>query len=449
MDQQHRSKRKGTAYFGTKTELKIEVVDKFGNVITQLGANQYDLTISYNNVFHRSNWEMRSGTIFALFFPKFIGKTWMVVRLVNKRSKGINDWICSCQMPIEIIRPPYSPLLTLKNLDDPEQCCTIGGRVNLEVKLYDMFGNKILQEPEESFDIDAVISPPIPRMKEERVDIEKIKTLKSVHFSVTVCLEVSGLRKVELFMTSGSMSNSKEVHIKVLPATPHHLTEVSFTTNNIIDKSFSPDPTVIYRNQWSTLIARLVFYHDNIDGELANDCDVTLELRNDKGKTTGMGYNHVKIENEAFRVALRISKVGKYDLFITLRSKSNPDQVYRLKKIPTQVINAPLYLARSKFNYSSTCVAGKEFKIKIIPFDVLGCAMSPTSIADYNLAALIPECYGKREITNLRITRNGSSVGICVSVVLVQAGCRKIRILDKKRNATKPNMHLRGKENMF
>ena len=162
-----------------------------------------------------------------------------------------------------------------------------------------------------------------------------------------------------------------------------------------------------------------------------------------------MEYEDVKIQNEAFRVAIRISKVGKYDLFITLRSKSDPDQVYRLKKIPTQVIDAPLYLATSKFNYSSTCVAGKEFKIKIIPFDVFGCAMSATSIADYNLAALIPQCYGKREVTNLRIIRNGSSIVICVSIVLVKAGCRKIRILDKKRNATKPNEHLRGKENMF
>ena len=242
MDQQHRSKRKDTLYYGTKSELKIEVVDKFGNVISQLGAHQYDLILDYNNVFYRLEWEMRSGTIFALFFPKTTGEKRMVIRLVNKRSKGIYDWICNYVMSIEVFRPPCSPLLTLKNLDDPEQCCTVGGRVNFKVKLYDIFGNKILQDPEESPDIEAEISPPIPSMEEERVDIEKIKTLECVHFSVTVCLEVSGLRKVELFMTSGSMSSSKEVYIKVLPATPHHLTEVSFITNHTIDNSFSPDP---------------------------------------------------------------------------------------------------------------------------------------------------------------------------------------------------------------
>ena len=438
MDPQHRPEGTNTLYYGIKSLLKFEVVDQFGNKIYQLKDNQYDIYIEYNNVSYQLEWEMRSGIIFAVFLPKSTGKKQMAVWLAD-----INESTCTYQMSINILRPPCSPLLTLQIFDNPEQCCTAGEEVNFKVKLYDIFGNQILQNVEESCVIDVQTPSPRRRVGKERANVKTHET----DFSITVCLETSGLRNVKLSLSSGSMSSYKDVYVKVLPATPHQLSEISFATNNAIDESFSPNPKVIYRNQWSTLDARLVDFYDNIVRELKNDYDVTLELYDDYKEKIEMKYKDSKIQDGTFQVAVKISKVGKHDLFITLKSKNNPDQIYRLKKIQVQIVDAPLYLAGSKFHHPNSCKAGEEFKIEIIPFDVFGCPLPATSIAGCNLAGLIFEGCGKREIINLSlIIKNDSKFVICFSIVLVKAGRRDVRILDKNRNVTQLSTHLRGKK---
>jgi hypothetical protein len=416
-------------YYGIESFLKFKVVDEFRNVIQPLGLYDVKIEYSYNNL----EWEMRSGKICAIFLPKQIGEKQMVIRL--KRLNSMNESTYTFQIPISIHHPPCSPSLTLNFLDDSlEQRCTAGKEFTFKVKLYDVFGNPVLQDPKETCDMDVQVSSPKATMTKEQVNISKISKPEDISFAVTVGFKIAGFRKLRLIVNSGSESSFKDIYVKVLPSTPDHFNDVRFTTHGAIDESFSADPTVMYRNQWSILEAEMVDCYNNVVRELKNDYNIGLQLFNDKGKMMEMECKDVEFQNKMLRVQVKINKAGKYHL-ITLINRNSHDQVVRLQEIQIQVNDAPLYLAGSKFLHPKTCVAGKEIQLEIRPLDVFGFPLPADSTTDCNLNGDIPnlplELNGNKETVDFRIIKNESNVAICVSIVLTKAGRRKVRIYDK------------------
>ena len=433
-DEQHRPETMGTLYYGIESFLKFEIVDEFRNLIQQLGYYDVKIEYSYNNL----KWEMRSGEIYAGFLPKQIGEKQMVVRLVDKRlNDSMNESTFTYKIPISIHHPPCSPSLTLNFLEEsPEQRCTAGKEFTFKVKLYDVFGNPVLQDPKQTCNIviDVHVSSPKTTMTEEQVNISKISKPGDSSFAVTVFFKIAGLRKLRLIVNSGSESSFKDIYVNVLPSTPDHFNDVRFTTHGAIDESFSADPTVMYRNQPSILEAEMVDRYDNVVLELSNDYNIGLQLFNDKGKVMEMEYQDVEFRNKRLRVQVKINEAGKYNL-IALINRNSHDQVVRLQEIQIQVNDAPLYLAGSKFLHHETCVAGEEIQLEIRPLDVFGFPLPADSTTDCNLTGDILnsplELNENKETVDFRIIQNESNVVIRVSIVLTKAGCRKVRIIDK------------------
>ena len=376
---------------------------------------------------------MRRGTICEGFLPDKIGKRQMLVWLVDRASNQVSPR----EIPINVLHPPSSPSLTLKFLDDSlEECCTAGKEITFEVKLLDIFENPVHQNSNEKYDI--IVQAPVPKsvvkqQQKEHVNTRKINLPKS--FAVTLGFKIAGRRKVRVTMNCGSKSSFKDIYVQVLPSVPHHLNDVRFTTNGAIDDSFVPDPSVMYRNQWSILEGRLVDCYDNV-AELSNNCNISLELSTDK--ETEMEYIDAVIENNRFRVPLQITKAGKHNLVITLINANSSDQaVVRLKEIQIQVNDAPLYLAGSEFRYSKTYVTGETIQLQIFPVDVFGLPLPANSTTDYNLAGNILQNGENNETMQFRMVKNESNILICVSVVLTKAGRRKLRILDEAEKSKK------------
>ncbi|CAB4013894.1 zinc finger CCHC domain-containing 24-like [Paramuricea clavata] len=443
VDEQHRPERMGTlyyGYYGIESFLKFKVVDEFRNVIRPLGLYDVKIEYSYNNL----EWEMRSGKICAIFLPKQIGEKQMVIRL--KRLNSMNESTYTFQIPISIHHPPCSPSLTLNFLDDSrEQRCTAGKEFTFKVKLYDVFGNPVLQDPKETCDMDVQVSSPKATMTKEQVNISKISKLEDISFAVTVGFKIAGFRKLRLIVNSGSESSFKYINVKVFPSTPDHFNDVRFTTHGAIDESFSADPTVVYRNQWSILEAEMVDRYNNVVRELSNDYNIGLQLFNDEGNVMEMEYQDVEFRNKMLRVQLKIIEAGKYNLAITLTNRNNHNQVVRLQEIQIQVNDAPLYLAGSKFLHPETCMAGEEIQLEIRPRDVFGFPLPADSTTDCNLTGDIGNL--PFALNENKKTKNESNVVICVSIVLTKAGRRKVRIYDKDNKSKELSIQVNPDEN--
>ena len=440
MDEQHRPEEMGTLYYGIKPFLKFEVVDKFGNLIQQLEDERYyDVKIGYSehNFLYTLKWEMRCGT------------RQMVLRLDNNRSHSLSADIY--QMSINILYLPCSPSLTLMFLDDTDlvERCTAGEEFRFEVKLFDVFGNPVLQDSDKTYDIDIQAPPPTraaKQHKKEQVVTKKIKSSPK-SLAVTVCFKIAGPRKLKVIMNSGCKSSFKDISVKVLPSAPDHLNDVRFTTNGAVDESFSADPTVMYREQWSLLEGRLVDCYDNDVGKTSNDYSISLKLFNDKGKETEIESEDSKIRNKTFRARVLIKQAGKHNLVITLTNTSCPDQVFRLKEIPIQVNDAPLYLSGSEFRYPKTCVAGKEIQLEVLPLDVFGRPLPANSTTNCNLTVQIqkdPKKISnivvqaphpksairehKKEQVNIKMIKTPENLSFAVTVCFKKAGIRKARL---------------------
>ena len=390
MDEQH-THEEGTVYYGINSFLKFKAVDQFQNIIHQLEHQRYDVEIRYSeyNVSQNVGWKMSESRVCAIFLPDIIGEKHMVVQLVDR---GLNQASpCTCQIPVKVFYPPCSPSLTLKVLDnnDLEQCCTVGKEFTFKVKLLDIFGNPVHQDSNEQYDI--IVQAPVPtrvvkqQHQKEHVNTRKINPPKS--FAVTLGFKIAGPRKVRVTMNCGSKSSFKDIYVQVLPSVPHHLNDVRFITNGAIDESFVPDPTVMYRNQWSTLEGRLVDCYDNVV-ELSDHYTVSLQLT-DKGKETEVESKDLEIVNKTFRVRVRINQAGKHNLVMTLTNLNLPDEVIRLKDTQIQVNDAPLYLAGSQFRYPDTCVAGNDLQVEVLPLDVFGRTLPANSTTNCDLAGNI------------------------------------------------------------
>ncbi|CAB3980918.1 Hypothetical predicted protein [Paramuricea clavata] len=272
MGEKHGSEEIRALYYGIKSLLEFEVVDESENFIEQIRDKScYDVMVEYsdNNVLYRLEWGMRNGLIRATFLPELVGERQIIVRLVDKRSNSIRKSTCTSQMPINILCAPCSPSLTLQFLDNHlERRCTAGKDFIFQVPFYDIFGNPVHKDSKETCQIDAQASPSKTEAKQyrnEQVNVEKDIASKDLSFVATVCFETAGLRKVKFTVNSGSQACLKDISVKVLPSTPHHLNNVKFTTIGAVDESFFADPSVMYKNQWSTvkqtwLIATTILY---------------------------------------------------------------------------------------------------------------------------------------------------------------------------------------------
>ena len=441
-DEEHEPQEMNTLYYGVSSLLKFQVFDTYGNKIKQLEDERcFDVMTELSNAdhLHSCQWEMRSGTIFATFFPKLIGERQMVVRLVDNRLKMRDeDLTCTHQMPINIIYPPCSPSITLQFLDNLGKR-TASEEIYFQVKPYDIFGNAVPNDSKEMCDITIQTRSPKTAIKKERKTVRK--TITAQNCAVSVCLKVAGHRRMKVSVNSGLRSSSKDVDVEVLHSIPHHLNDVRFTTPGVVDESFSADSTVMYRNQWSFLEAVLVDSYNNVVQELTNDYNISLKLSCDEGEMTEMEYKQVQFRNGRFEVGVKIDKPGKHEVSITLTHKSNKDQVYRLEHVPVQVHDAPLFLAGSKFYYGDTGVAGKEIQVEIHPVDVFGCPLPVDTTTNYKFGGVILEINKSRETMKFKIIKNKANIMICVSFVLTKAGSRQVIIFDKDDKSKIKRMH--------
>ena len=443
-DEEYGPEKMGTLYYGVSSLLKFQVFDKFENTIHLLEDEScYDVAVSFSNneFFYFRGWRMKSGTFFATFLPKMIGEKQMVVRLVDNRFKIKERHLtCTHQMPINIIYPPCSPSLTLKFLNDNLGKHTAGEEFIFEVKPYDIFGNAILHDSKEMC---VVIdqAPAKTATKKEEVPVRRIITSQS--FAVPICLKIAGHRSVKVAMSSGSRSSSKWFYVEVLPSVPHHLNDVRFTTPGAVDESFSADSTVMYRNQWSFLEAVLVDCHNNVVQELGSEYEISLKLFPSEGKMPKMDYKQVAFQNGRLQAKVKIDKPGKhiYKVLITLTNKSNQDQVYRLKYVPIQVEDPPLFLAESKFHYDDTGVAGKEIQVEICPVDVFGCPLPADTTTNHELGGAILEV-NKKESVKIKPIKKEGKIVICISVVLTKAGSRQVIVFEKDDKSKVKRMHV-------
>ena len=460
MAKKHRSDEMGKLYYGIKSLLKFEVLDKYGNLIEQMRDERcYDVMIedTDNNVLYPLEWKMRNGTILATFSPKLVGEGLLTVRLVDKRLTSKKESTCSYQIPINILFPPCSPSLTIKSFHDNVENRSLAGKdVVFEVQFYDIFGNPVHKNSTETCELVVQLLPlktvgEQHEEEEEKVNKTKISTTKNLRFAVTVCFKVAGLREVKLTVHSGCKSSSKDIYFRVLPSTPHYLNDVSFTTYGAIDKNFSANPKIMYRNQWSILEGKLVDCYDNVVPEPSADYNINLKLSNDMGKETQIEYKDAEIRNERLCVQAMISEAGKHKVLITLTHKNCPNQVFYLKEIQIHVSDAPLYLAGSKFRCSKTSVAGKVIQLEILPFDVFGCSLPASSTTDCNLTAEllnpVAELNKYKETVDFQIMKNESNLIISVSIVLTKAGRRRVTIFDKNKKTMEVPIHVNPDQN--
>jgi hypothetical protein len=254
-------------------------------------------------------------------------------------------------------------------------------------------------------------------------------------------------------VNSGFQACLKDISVKVLPSTPHHLNNVKFTTNGAIDESFSVDPSVMYKTQWSTVEADLADCYDNVVRELDNDYNVSLKMFDDKGKEMEMECKNVEIRNERLRLQMKINHAGKDNLVITVTHKSFPYHEFHLIAIQVQVNDAPLYLAGSKFRYPNTAVAGEEIQLEILPFDVFGCRLPACTSTDCNLTGAISnspaEVNENLESMDFRVMKRESNIVICVTMVLNRAGLRKVVIFKNDQKTRKQSTPLHCKKKTF
>ena len=401
---------------------------------------------------------MSDGTILGTFFPKVTGTKQMIVRLVDKRLQSMMESTCTYQRPIHVLFPPCSPFLTLKYVDvNLEQRCNAGKEFTFQLKLYDVFGNTVAQDSNETCPIVVEVPPSKAAVKQqikEQVNTVKIDTSKDLTFAVTVCFQKAGRRKVTLFAGShDSISSARDIYVMVHPSNPHHLNDLRFTTNDAIDESFSPDPKVVYRNQWSILEAKLVDYYGNVVRQEGNKYNIGLKLWDGIENETEIEYKDGKIQNGMLRLQAKINEAGRHNVLISLTRKDSPDQVLHLEEVQIQVEDPPLYLAGSKFHYPENGEAGSQIQIEILPYDVFGSPLNASSSIEYNLTGDILSYFLEdeeiKETMEFEIVTTELNVTIFASVVLKKASRRKLMISDNNGREKNPNTHSHCKKVLF
>ena len=280
----------------------------------------------------------------------------------------------------------------------------------------------------------------------EHENVTKITTSKDLRYAATACFEIAGHRTIRLNLKSGLKSICKEIHLKVLPSSPHHLNDVRFTTNGALDDTFSADPKVMYKNQWSILEGSLVDCYENVVQEHSNDYSIDLKLSGTKG--VEMIDKDAKIRRETFKVQVKVDTAGTFNLLITLARKHFPKQVFYLETIRIEVKDAPLYLPESHFCHPDSGVAGQEIQLEILPVDVFGCPIHASTSTDYNLTGDIinspEELDGTKELMDFSITKEGS---IRVTIILNKVGRRQLMIFDSNKKSMKLYIHMRSNLN--
>ena len=259
----------------------------------------------------------------------------------------------------------------------------------MKVQIYDVLGYHLPQDSKETCDIlpSQTDRTTVKQPVKEHESVTKITTSKDLSYAATACFEIAGHRTVRLNINSGSKSICKEIHLKVLPSSPHHLNDVRFTTNGALDDSFSADLKVMYKNQWSILEGSLVDCYENVMQEHDNDYSIDLKLSGTKG--VEIVCKDAKIRSKTFKVQVKVDKAGTYNLSITLARKHFPEEVFYLETIQIEVKDAPLYLPVSQFCHPDCGVAGDEIQLEILPVDVFGCPIHARSSTDYNLTGCI------------------------------------------------------------
>ena len=448
-------------YFNSECLIKFQVLDAYGNLIQQIdNKSRYDLTIEHpdKNVSNTLQWEMRNSTVSAPFFPKVVGKRQMILRFADKELRS-KDTTCTYEMPINILSPPCSPILTLKNIDSSliEQHCSAGKEFTIHVKLYDIFGNVVSQGSNQTCDIIGQVHPfkaaLLTQQRHERVRTVKINTSEDSTVAVTVCFQIPGPRRAILVANSlGCKSSSKDICVTVHPPIPHHLDDVRFATHGVVDESFSPDPTVMYKNQWSTLEAQLIDYHGSVVKEEGNKYDIGLMLCTGSANETEMEYKDAEIQGGVLRIQLKISQAGKHNLLLRLARSDFPDDAPHSIQVQIHVNDPPLYLAGCKFHYPDHGVAGKEIEIEILPYDVFGSPWHPSSSDGYNLIGRILSPFSERkdfeETLEFKVVNTESNIVILVSVLLKIASRRKLMIFEDKDMERNRDTHLQCKKNL-
>ena len=454
-DEEQRPKlthRLNSAFYGIKSCLGFKVVDKYGNIIKQ----QCEMTVKYCDSIRSDQleWKMKNGTVFVNFVPKQIGEIKMRVRIVGRGLNSHNGSGHGVEIPLNILYPPCSPSLTLLNLYVPIQC-TAGKECVFKGKIYDVFGSPVHSDSKDICDVTARILLPKTESREQHQ--EQVNTIKiDVDFVVTVCFKKAGLRKVKLSANCGSKTSYRDVNVEVFPSFPCCLNYVSFTTNDAIDESFSADHSVIYRDQWSIIEATLVDSYNNVVLEKSNDYDISLMLTSDSGEEMKAEYKDATIQNERFRVLLKIDRAGKYNLSITLPKKSNPLEVFRLEDVEIKVNDAPLYLAGSKIHCPKFCIAGGRIQLQFHPTDVFGCPLPADSTSYYSLTGAIsdsPVYMGgnteANETIDFEVIKKKSVIVIRYSVLLTKSGRRRLIITDRNEESKELRTHSQCEQNLF
>ncbi|XP_028411789.1 uncharacterized protein LOC114534526 [Dendronephthya gigantea] len=438
-DEEDRPKLRHTshsAFYGIKSCLGFEVVDRFGNIIQQL--MQYEMTVRHcDNI--RSDpleWEMKNGIVTSFFLPKQIGENQMIVRIVGKGLNSKNGSSYVFEIPVDIHYPACSRSRTLRYVDGVRKQCIAGEECTFEVTIYDVFGRPVHPDSEDICDINAQIICSETESRGQRQ--EQVKTRKievpECRFDVAVGFKKTGLRKVRLRATCRSKTSYRDIDVKVFPSFPYRLNHVSFTTNGAVDESFSADLTVMYRNQWSILEATLVDSFDNVVGEQSIDYDISFVLTSDTEEEMKAEYKDAKIQNEKLRVLVKINQAGKHNLSITLAKKSDPLEVVRLEDVVIKVNDAPLYLAGSKIHYPKFCVAGTRIQLQIHPFDVFGCPLPANSTSCCSPTDSPVKLSGNEEANeaiDFEVIKKKSGMVIRFSVLLTKSGRRRLVMTDR------------------
>jgi hypothetical protein len=121
-----------------------------------------------------------------------------------------------------------------------------------------------------------------------------------------------------------------------------------------------------------------------------------------------------------------------------LTHKHHTEQLFRLPPIQVEVKDAPLYLLGSQFCHPDVGVAGEEIQLQILPVDVFGCPLHAGSTTDYNLNEIIKDSLADvddtKEWMDFKVIKEESNIKIHVSILLINAGSRKLMIFDSNKN---------------
>ncbi|XP_028397036.1 uncharacterized protein LOC114520892 [Dendronephthya gigantea] len=277
----------------------------------------------------------------------------------------------------------------------------------------------------------------------------KFKVTKVNHrlLHVTCVARRAGKANVNLDLGKWYRFDRQTLSVEILPSSPKCLQNVAFTcSKKPFDVRYKPsntNPTMVYRNQWSILKATLEDSYGNVVRGLCKEYSIiALNLSSEEGEEMEIESRKRDIQNGILTVDTKINEAGKYNLSIALSDRKSPEEVFRLRFIPVQVNNAPVYLQGSNFYYPEVCVAGNEIQLEIVLCDIFGCPLPANSTADFNIACHIPNFDAKKETKVLKTTKDESGIVVCFSMVLTKAGSRELVIYDNCNSSKKKVIHI-------